>query len=244
MRLARKVSLVALFLLGQGLFLFSHVFRLGDVAVHGNQRLSDQAILRHAALVPGTYLWTLSPKRIVGRLHGLREIRSATVSMALPGRVTLEVRERQAVVLVRQSEGTGPWFEVDAEGVVLGPAASQVAVPRLKLKTLDTTRGVIDPTPILLTLKARPWLEPNLPAPAEGYLVDDAREVSVETRLLDTPLLVRVGPLQNMDYKMHVLRALVERLKTERRPALVLDLRYSSPVVRPLKPEPMPSPAP
>ncbi len=230
--------------MGQSLFLMSHVFRLEEVAVHGNRRLSDQAILRQAALAPGTYLWTVSPRRISARLQGLREVRSVTVGMGLPGRITLDIRERQPVAVLTRSDGTGPWMEVDAEGVILGVATSPITVPRLKLKNLDATRGVVDPTPILVTLKARPWIEPNLPAPAEGYLVDETRSVSVETRHLGTPLLVRVGLLQNMDYKMHVLRALVERLETEHRPALVIDLRYSSPVVRPLKPEPVPSPEP
>jgi len=243
-RRARKVSLVGLFLLGQVLFLFSHVFRLEEVVVRGHQRLSEQAVVRQAALAPGTYLWALSPRRIAARLHGLREVRTVSVSLALPGRVTLEIRERQPVAVLAASDGAGPWLEVDAEGVLLGQARAPVTVPRLKLKGLDPARGVVDATPILVALKARRWLEPNLPAPAEGYLVDDARAVSVETRLLGTPLVVRVGPLQNMEYKMHVLRAIIDRLKTERRAAVVIDLRYSSPVVRPLKPEPVPSPTP
>jgi len=230
--------------LGQVLFLFSHVFRLEEVVVRGHQRLSEQAVVRQAALAPGTYLWALSPRRIAARLHGLREVRTVSVSLALPGRVTLEIRERQPVAVLAASDGAGPWLEVDAEGVLLGQARAPVTVPRLKLKGLDPARGVVDATPILVALKARRWLEPNLPAPAEGYLVDDARAVSVETRLLGTPLVVRVGPLQNMEYKMHVLRAIIDRLKTERRAAVVIDLRYSSPVVRPLKPEPVPSPTP
>ncbi len=163
--------------------------------------------------------------------------------MALPGRILLEIRERHPVALVSGGQGT-PWYEVDAEGVLLGPSSGSQPWPRLRLNRLDPAAGRIDPAPLLLILKARQWLEPNLPAPPTAYLVDETRSISVETRFLGTPVLVRVGPVEGMPYKMHVLRALTERLKSEGRPAVVIDLRYSSPVVRPLHPEPKPSPTP
>ncbi|NMA29207.1 MAG: hypothetical protein GX934_15735, partial [Burkholderiales bacterium] len=76
-----------------------------------------------------------------------------------------------------------------------------------------------------------------------AYMLDEIRSLSVESRLLGTPVLIHVGPLQGMEYKMHVLRALIDRIKSEGRPVVLIDLRYSSPVVRPLKPEPAPGPA-
>ncbi len=230
-----------LFLVAQVLFLSSHLFRLQEVEVRGNTRLTRAAILRQAALPEGAYLWALSPRRITQRLQGLREVRSAAVSLALPGRVLLEVNERHPVILVSGNRGT--WFEADAEGVLLGPSSGPRPLPRLKLVTLEATQGRIDPAPIRLVLKARQWLEPNLPAPPTAYMLDETGSVSVESRLLGTPVVIQVGPVQGMDYKMHVLRALIDRLKSEGRPVVVIDLRYSSPVVRPLKPEPVPSPA-
>ncbi len=240
-RTVRRISLVLLFLVAQALFLSSHLFRLQEVQVRGNVRLTRTAILRQAALPQGSYLWALSPRRITRRLQGLREVRSAEVSLTIPGRVLLEVQERHPVLLVSGTQGT--WFEVDAEGVLLGPSSGRQSLPRLKLATLEATQGRIDPTPIRLVLKAQQWLEPNLPAPATAYMLDETRSISVETRFLGTPVVIKVGPVQGMNYKMHVLRALTDRLKSEARPVVVIDLRYSSPVVRPLKPEPTPSPA-
>jgi len=239
-RTVRRISLVVLFLVAQALFLSSHLFRLQEVEVRGNVRLTRAAILRQAALPDGSYLWALSPRRITQRLQGLREVRSASVSLALPGRVLLEVHERQPVALVSGIQGT--WVEVDADGVLLGPAAGPQSLPRLKIAALEASRGRIAPAPILLALKARQWLEPNLPAPATGYTLDETRSISVETRFLGTPVVIKVGAVQGMDYKMHVLRALTDRLKSEGRPVVVIDLRYSSPVVQPLKPDPRPSP--
>ena len=240
-RTVRRISLVLFFLLAQLLFLSSHLFRLQEVEVRGNVRLTRAAILRQAALSEGTCLWALSPRRITKRLQGLREVRSVEVSLALPGRVLLEVDERHPVLLVSGNRGT--WFEVDAEGILLGPPSGPQTLPRLKLVTLEATQGRIDPTPIRLVLKAKQWLEPNLPAPPTAYMLDEIRSLSVESRLLGTPVLIHVGPLQGMEYKMHVLRALIDRIKSEGRPVVLIDLRYSSPVVRPLKPEPAPGPA-
>ena len=174
-----------LFLVAQILFLSSHLFRLQEVEVHGNVRLTRAAILRQAALPEGTYLWALSPRRITQRLQGLRELRSAAVSLALPGRVLLEVNERHPVILVSGNRGT--WFEADAEGVLLGPSST---LPRLKLVTLEATRGRIGPAPIRL-VRTRQWLEPNLPAPPTAYMLDET--VRPSSRLLGTPDPDRAG---------------------------------------------------
>jgi len=188
-RTARKLSLVFLFLVAQALFLFSPLFRLSEVVVRGNERLADGAVVKQAAMAPGSYLWALSPHGIGQRIQALREVRSASVSMAVPGRVTLEVRERQPVALVSRSGGPCPWYEVDAEGVVLGSARPGTALPRVRVEHPVPAGGRIDPTPILLALKARTWVERNLPAAAGSYEVDDTQAVSVSTLFLETPMV-------------------------------------------------------
>ena len=243
-RLARQFSLLLLFAMAQGLFLFSPLFRLAEVVVRGNERLSNEAVARQAKLEPGSYLWALSPDEVGKRVLALREIRTASVSLSVPGRITLDVREREPVALVTRAPGPCRWFEVDSEGVILGPARVPGPLPRVRLEGEVPPQGRVDPVPLLLALKARTWLEPSLPGPVEVYEVDETQSVSAWTRFLDVPVEVQVGPLQDMDYKMHVLRALLERLKAEKRLALAIDLRFKSPVVRPLRPEPVPSPTP
>lgn len=241
---ARKISLLVLFGIAQGLFFFSPLFRLAEIDVQGLDRLSRPSVIRQASLAPGSYLWALSPRGISERLQKLPEVQSASVRMAVPGKVTLAIRERQPVALLSRAGGPSLPYEVDAEGVILGRVRQGGKLPHLRVEHPIPPTGRIDPTPILIAMKARTWVEASLRTPILSYEIDDLQTVTVSTRFLGTPLSIRMGTLQNMDYKMHILRAIMERLEKEKRPALTIDLRFSSPVVRPLRPEPDPSPAP
>lgn len=238
---ARKLSLLILFGIAQGLFLFSPLFRLAEIDVQGLDRLSRPAVIRQASLAPGSYLWALSPRGISERLRSLPEVQTASVRMAVPGKVTLAIRERQPVALLSRAGGPSVTYEVDAEGVILGRVRQRGKLPNLRVEHPVPASGRIDPTPILIAMKARTWVEANLRTPVLAYEIDDLQTVTVSTRFLNTPLSIRMGTLQNMDYKMHILRAIMERLEKEKRPALTIDLRFSSPVVRPLKPDPEPT---
>lgn len=241
---ARKVSLLILFALAQGLFLFSPMFRLAEIEVRGLDRLSRPTVIRQAALAPGSYLWALSPRQISERLSRLPEVQSAIVRMSVPGKVTLALRERTPVALLSRAGGPSVPYEVDVEGVILGRVRQAGTLPQVRVEHPVAASGRVDPTPLLIAMKARTWVEASLPTPALAYEIDDMQTVNVSTRFLGTPLTIRLGTLQNMDYKMHILRAILERLQKEKRAALTIDLRYSSPVVRPLKPEPETSPTP
>ncbi|MBZ0253550.1 MAG: FtsQ-type POTRA domain-containing protein, partial [Candidatus Methylomirabilis sp.] len=233
----RKFSLLLFFAIAQGLFLMSPLFRLSEVEVAGNDRLSDRKILEQADLAPGSYLWALSPTGIENRLMELRELKSASVGLAMPGRVVLNVRERDPVMLVSSKGQPGRWYEADTEGVILGPVrAGSAGLPRLLLPAAVPASRKIDPTPVLVALKARTWVEESLPGKVRSYEVDDLQSVSVGTEFLGTPIVVRVGTLQSMDYKMHILRAILDRLTSEKRKVASVDLRFSSPVVKPLVP--------
>ncbi|HXE73045.1 MAG TPA: FtsQ-type POTRA domain-containing protein [Candidatus Nitrosotenuis sp.] len=237
----RKIFLVLLFLIAQGLFAFSGVFRLGSIEVEGSRRVPRELILAQAELPPGALLWTLSPTAIARRVETLTGVQRAQVRLGLPGRVTIAVQERQPVIQVSTS-AAGPWLEVDAEGVVLGPTAPSARLPRLRLE--QAVEGRLETARIRPVLKALPWLTATLPEPVRYFQVDARGSLTAHTTHGGQPLVVRVGPVTGMDYKMHVLRAILERLKEEKTLAASIDLRFSSPVVMPVTPSPGVSPEP
>ena len=102
------------------------------------------------------------------RITGVRSV----ISLAgLPGRVLLEWTNDILCSGFREiGEPGSKWTPR-----ILGRLRSSNAA-RLKLVTLEATQGRIDPTPIRL-LKAKQWLEPNLPAPPAAY-VDGIRSLS------------------------------------------------------------------
>lgn len=231
----RKLSLVLLFCVAQGLFLFSPILRVHEVEVLGVQRIPEGVVMAQVGVPVGSYLWELPYPDMVERLKSLKEVHSARVGVSLPGRVTFRVHERVPVFQVAASDHPGDWWELDVEGVVLGRAGASSTLPRLIVQERVAGQERLDPAPGLVMLRARAWLEPVLPPGPSIYEVDPLQSVSVQTRFLGVSTLVRAGPLQGIDYKGKVLRALMERLTREGRPVSVIDLRFSSPVVTPVE---------
>jgi hypothetical protein len=112
-------------LISGGIFLLSlaavisfsslNTFQVTAVNLKGAQRLSAEVILSQLDLV-GKSIITLEPEGIKDRVEAnFPGIRSAQVTVNLPARVTIQVEEREPIILWEQ-EGSSMW--IDAEGVV------------------------------------------------------------------------------------------------------------------------------
>jgi cell division protein FtsQ len=101
---------------------FSGLFEVDEVVVDGAQRADPDQIVAASGIERGEALLTLRPGRTAARVAGVPWVAEAEVGRSLTGRVTITVRERQAVAAVPARGGA--WVLVDAEGRQLA------AVPR------------------------------------------------------------------------------------------------------------------
>jgi cell division protein FtsQ len=92
-------------------------FLLQTIDVHGNRRLSKEAILEHIAVRVGESIWNFSARNLQMRLNAHPWIQRATVERELPARVVIRVTERNPIAIVRFEE----LHFVDRRGHVLGP---------------------------------------------------------------------------------------------------------------------------
>lgn len=97
------------------------------VELQGLRRLSEEAVRSTAGIEPGTSLLTLDVPAIEDRLEAVPGVRSARVVRHLPGRVVLQVAEREPYALINVSAGGGAAGDaggllwVDDEGFLVGP---------------------------------------------------------------------------------------------------------------------------
>jgi len=86
--------------------------RVEDIRIVGLKRIERKEILNALKIPPGVNVFSLKLPRIVERLEKLPWLRSATVRLDLPGRIVVEVIEREPIALVYVND----FFLMDTEG--------------------------------------------------------------------------------------------------------------------------------
>jgi len=115
----KLTGLVVLILLGWTFYtLFSEprFFVLG-AEIHGNVAVSTQEIYAISGIDSQSIFW-VNPAKVVEQITSIPNIKSATVSVALPGEVVITVVERRPELLWQS--GDTIWW-VDQEGIIVPP---------------------------------------------------------------------------------------------------------------------------
>ncbi len=116
----RLLSFILVLLFGTGLYLFWTLpeFRVTSAQITGNQRISADEI-NSALGLDGYPIFLLPPEQIRMRaLQAYPELASVEVTVSLPNIVTVDVTERQPVILWQQDEG---YTWVDETGTAFRP---------------------------------------------------------------------------------------------------------------------------
>ena len=110
-----SVLLVALVVTAGWLVFFSSTLAVAKVEVAGNQLLSDQKVLRIAAVPEGEQLAFVDLDDAARRVATLSEVKAVDVTRAWPDGVLITVTERTAIAVV---DIAGKIRGLDAEGIV------------------------------------------------------------------------------------------------------------------------------
>jgi len=116
---AKVVGLLLLVTLGWGVFAIfsSPQFFVYTAEIRGNAAMSGYEIYTASGIDSQSIFW-LNPTTIKERITSLPNIKSATISLALPAQVVIEVVERRPELLWESGETV--WW-VDQEGTIVPP---------------------------------------------------------------------------------------------------------------------------
>lgn len=229
---SRRVFLISLFCLAQVLFFTSELFAIREVSISGATRLGDQAILEQAHIPAGSTFWTVSPSSLQNRLSHLHELAQAQVSFNFPGHLNIAVEERQARYRVAMTAAEPKWLVCDVEGVVLNLPKAPRDLPRILIDAPVIEAARLDAETIFAINESVRWLRGAFQQRPWFYQLDKRQQITVKVPINGRPLVVKVGQVERMDYKVSVLKLLLEKLASEKKTATLIDLRYSSPVVK------------
>jgi len=233
---SRHCFLVLVFLLAQVILFTSSLFQVQRIHVAGTETLSSDQVLRQCGLKNGQYLWSVRPGTIANRVARLQNVGSAHVSYVLPGQVDITVHERQPVYQVASNTDSPTWYAVDQQGLVLRKLkGTSNQYPRLKLDESIQVGKRLHPALIATCSQACGLIEQEFPASIWYYTMDKRGNLSFRTFSRQYPVDVQLGSLDNLNYKLKVLRALMNSVMQQQQVAGI-DLRFSTPVVRLLHP--------
>ena len=146
-----SVLLVALVVTAGWLVFFSSTLAVAKVEVAGNQLLSDQKVLRIAAVPEGEQLAFVDLDDAARRVATLSEVKAVDVTRAWPDGVLITVTERTAIAVV---DIAGKIRGLDAEGIVFRDYKSAPpGLPRVRPTTsagtdaLKEAAGVVSALP-------------------------------------------------------------------------------------------------
>lgn len=214
---AKLSGLAALALLGWAVYtLFTDpVFFVYGAEIRGNIAISAYEIYTASDIDSQSIFW-VNPVEVIERVTGLPNIKSATVSIALPARVVIEVVERRPEILWQTGETV--WW-VDHEGMIVPPKRDVTGM----LRIIDN-----DEQP----LEAGYQIDPNIVEGAQTLrlLVPDVsviRYSRLQGLTVATPegWPVYLGDGREIKAKLVVLTALLADLKERNIRPTFIDLR-------------------
>lgn len=214
---ARIVGLAALVLLGWALYsVFSNpAFFIYNADVSGNVAISTREIYTASGVHAQSVFW-INPAETVEKILSLPNIKSASVAVTLPARVSIEVVERRPQLLWQT--GDAIWW-VDEEGTIV-PSKSNV---ENMLKIIDDDRQ---------PMEAGLQINPQLIKGAQSLrLLAPELSVMRHTRALGLIVAtpegwpVYLGDGSQIRAKMVVLSTLLPTLREKETPPAYIDLR-------------------
>lgn len=203
----------------------SEQFTVRDIRVEGAQALSEPEVAQLSGAL-GTSVWLVEPDQIVGRLQKSAYVERADVSVTLPDRLTITLRERRPEVRWRVN---GVPYLVDADGLVLGADQSAVLTNTLVIED-RSGRAIgpndrVDPDALKLGQLIAVRLPAELGLTPAGISWDTASGMFITTS--DRRTIV-FGEIDQLDRKLSILDTLLK----DGTAFTYLDLRPATPFYR------------
>jgi hypothetical protein len=200
-------------------------FYVYTAEIQGASHLDPQAIYRAAGVDKQSIFW-IDPEEVARSIIKLDGIRAVRVRCALPAGVTIEVEEREPVVLWRSLTGKRDWW-LDLEGVVLpyhGDPTSEGVVFVVDSSELQLqVGGRIEPQGLMQSVHQ---LAEALPG-ARVFYYDADRGLSFTQLAGGGQWPVYVGTGEDLQYKIQVVDVLTNYLVEKSIRPEYVDVRWA-----------------
>ncbi len=221
--LASCVSVVAL--AGYGAFWVwtSPIFKVSDVQVSGNARVSTPAIIEASGIL-GESMFNADLSEVQRQLYALPLIYNVSIEREWPNAIRIVVEERQAWGTWEQD---GVDYTIDREGVVLGLGPSPAGSPVIRSSEEGSrvTGDRVDYQAVDAAAEIYEKLPRYLGTTVAEVAFTRGQGVTVTTTANQVALL---GDSSSITYKLAVWSALATEAQQRRINYTTIDLRYGN----------------
>ena len=209
---------------------FSPLFVLRNIAITGNQFVSDEDICRIGGVTLGDNLFQLQTDEI--REHLMKDLRieQVVVKRSFPSALEIQVTERIPIAVVACDYG---YLDIGKDGTVLDAHRTlrEMLVPIVTGVTLSDlfVGDCVEDENIKLVLLYLDMLDSESRQQlSEISIANPDQVVAYATNSVQ----LRIGKLDNLDKKTEISRSFLSELKVAKRPIEYIDLQYESPFIK------------
>jgi cell division septal protein FtsQ len=232
--MAKKIFIFTIFLLAQVLFYHSDFFKLQEIKIQGNNKISNDVILQTAGIPSDQNIITLPLKKFQEKLGTIHWIKNVKLNWTLPGTIHITVEERSPVILCRRNGEPDNWFALDEEGMILyQPEEDLYPFPRLVIDHSLETGKMIRTSKIESVRIVNNHIPEDIRKHVEYYLVDDMDEVTVQLNKNNKPYKIKIGKAEELKRKIESLKAITRLIEEQNLSIKYLDVRYREATILP-----------
>ena len=201
-------------------------FFVYDARIMGASHLETETIYQAAGVHEQNIFW-IQPQKATRRILQLEGIKAVRVHCSLPAQVTIEVEEREPVVMWRVQSQERDWW-LDEEGIVL-PYHGNVHSPNTIFVLDSSERHLkvgdrIEPEGIVRSVQQLAAALPEI----KVFLYQEDRGLSFTQRVDGGGWPVYVGNSEDLPHKIQVVQALTDYLMTHNVHPRYVDVRWAN----------------
>ena len=199
-------------------------FFVYDAEISGNRYVNCGEIYRLSDVHEQHIFW-IQPEEVAERITQIPGIKGVRVRSSLPGKVSIQVVEREPLIVWRTLAHGGDWW-LDDEGIVL-PYGGDAKGPDT-IYVVDSSMRQLEHGDRIEPVEIVDWVQQlaaALPGARVFYYQED-RGLHFSQEKLGLPWPVYVGDGENLTRKIQAVQALNDYLTTNNIQAAFVDVRW------------------
>lgn len=208
---------------------YSHLFTLQRVMVHGNNYLQAEEIEQIGHVYRGQPLFQLQTDEVTEHLLQDLRIESAVVRRELPDTLDISIVERKPIATIATNYG---YADLDRQGMVIASYKSlrQVPLPLISgLKLRDKFVGdEVSDQQVMALIQFLQLLDDN--ALNQLSEVNAARSDAI-TLYTNSSVQIRLGTLERLEEKAKLTQDFLNALPNSKHDIAYVDFRYRAPYI-------------
>ena len=236
-RTGKKIFLVIIFLAAQLMFFYSDFFKLKEIKVVGNHRVSAEEIIKTANIPVDRNIVTLPLDESKKKLDVIHWLKDVNIRWYVPGQVAIYVEEREPVILVRNINQPSVWYTADDLGMILDKAklSEKNRYPRMTVEDDLEIGKQIEADKVKSIKELEPLISEKLRKNLLYYFIDERLEVVMFFMEKGKVYKIKFGKVRNSNQKLKTLNALLDLVKDKGVKVEYIDVRFREPILKPVE---------